>query len=76
MSTFATVTLKVPVELETDPGLMMPDSCEPPYDSLSGLLNTQRLRSMESPELHRSWNRVAPMTWIPMISSSKASVLH
>ncbi len=35
MSTFATVTLKVLVELETDPGLMTPDAYEPPYDYLA-----------------------------------------
>lgn len=35
MSSFATVTLKVIVELETDPGLMTPDSYEPPYDYLA-----------------------------------------
>lgn len=35
MSTFATVTLQVVVELETDPGLMTPDSYEPPYDYLA-----------------------------------------
>lgn len=34
MSHFATVTLKVTVELETDPGLMTPDAYEPPYDYL------------------------------------------
>lgn len=35
MSAFATVTLKVTVELETDPGLMTPDAYEPPYDYLA-----------------------------------------
>lgn len=35
MSVFATVTLQVTVELETDPGLITPDSCEPPYDYLA-----------------------------------------
>lgn len=35
MSAFATVTLKVVVELETDPGCSSPDSFEPPYDYLA-----------------------------------------
>lgn len=35
MSAFATVTLKVVVEIETDPGINTPDSFEPPYDYLA-----------------------------------------
>lgn len=35
MSTFATVTLQVMVELETDPGLLTPDAYEPPYDYIA-----------------------------------------
>lgn len=35
MSRFATLTLKVTVELEEDPGLMTPDAHEPPYEYLA-----------------------------------------
>ena len=35
MSVFATMTLKVTVELETDAGLMTSDAYEPPYDYLA-----------------------------------------
>ena len=35
MSVFATVTLRVVVELESDPGLNTPESYEPPYEYLA-----------------------------------------